>query len=375
MEALDVGDGVTNVALSTATLLRELGEQGTINARFVAPPFALDTRPRYEVLGAPGAGLLFHYWNYNTSTWIVHAIHGRRAIYYHGITPPRFFAAGSELRRMTAEGYAQIRALADCFDLVIGTSRHTLAEVCGFLTRPRPAVHLYPLVDREECWRAPLDGALLESLRSTGDVNLVFVGRIVSNKRQDRLLRLFDHYHRRNPRSRLFLVGNDASDPAYRAELGRLRGTLASGPHVTLTGKVSERALHAYLRAADVFVCASEHEGFCIPVAQAMALDVPVVALAAAAVPETLGRGGIAVERWDDEYAADLVHRLITDPMLRAQVIARQRQALTRFSAAEVRARLEAVVTFLNTGTWSPLFAWSHEVVERERNGRWQTEA
>jgi len=362
MEALDVGDGVSNVALSTAAMLRELGEPDVIHARFVAPSLAGSTGPRHALLARPGAGLLFHYWNYNTSTWMVHAVHGRRAVYYHGVTPPEFFAEGSLNRWMTSQGQAQIRRLADCFDLVVGTSRYTLAEICGFLHRPRPAVHLYPIVDADACRRAPFDPMLVEALRSRGDVNLVFVGRIVRNKRQDQLLRLFDRYHRLDPRARLFLVGNDASDPAYRAELEALRESLDAGSRVTFTGKVSERELNAYVRAADVFVCASEHEGFCIPVAHAMALDVPVVALAAAAVPETLGEGGMVVEDWDDEAVAALVHRVVVDPGLRARVIACQRATLRRFAAAEARGRLSAIVDFLRAGTWSPYFRWSHEL-------------
>jgi glycosyltransferase involved in cell wall biosynthesis len=125
---------------------------------------------------------------------------------------------------------------------------------------------------------------------------------------------------------------------------------------------VSERALWSYLRGADVFVCATEHEAFCLPVAHSMALEVPVVALAATAVPETLGGAGIVVDRWDPTAVASIVHRLVRDRALRASVIAHQHAALDRFSPTEVRARMTAIVEFLRTGTWSPLFAWSHEL-------------
>jgi L-malate glycosyltransferase len=368
MEALDVGDGVTNVALGTARLLRDLGEPGTIHARFVAAPFAAETQSRHEVLGRPDGGLLFHFWNYNTSTWTLHAIHGRRAIYFHGITPPRFFSPGSDLHRQTSDGYRQLRRLADSFDLIVGLSRDALSTVCGFVSRPRPALHLYPVIEADEVRRAPVDGSLLASLKSSGDVNLVFVGRIVRNKRQDQLLRLFDRYHALDPRARLFLVGNETGDPEFRAELEQQRARLRAGDRVTFTGKVSEGAMNAYLRGADVFVCATEHEAFCIPVAHAMALDVPVVALAATAVPETLGGGGILVDRWEPRSVAGDVHRLVHDRALRASVIARQRDALWRFSADEVRQRLAAIVQYLRAGTWSPLFGWSH-VLGGDENG------
>ncbi|HEU5089161.1 MAG TPA: glycosyltransferase family 4 protein [Roseiflexaceae bacterium] len=94
-----------------------------------------------------------------------------------------------------------------------------------------------------------------------------------------------DHYDRN---ARLWLAGNDRFDPFYTHVLQRQRGSLRSESHVTFTGKVSRAELYAYYRAADVFVCASEHEGFCITVAEAMAFQLPVLAYAAGAVPEIL---------------------------------------------------------------------------------------
>src|SRR5690606_7465246 len=101
----------------------------------------------------------------------------------------------------------------------------------------------------------------------------------------DRLMELFDYYYREiNRRAHLWLVGNDQGHPEYRYRLEQLRGSLASGERIHFTGKVAAAQMYAYYRAADVFVCASDHEGFCVPIAEAMALDVPVLAYAAAAV-------------------------------------------------------------------------------------------
>jgi glycosyltransferase involved in cell wall biosynthesis len=365
MEALADGDGVTNVALGTAKLLREHGEPGTIHARFIAPAFAHEAQPRHELLAHPDGALLFHFWNYNTSTWTLHALHGRRAIYFHGITPPQFFAPGSDLHRMTSEGYVQLSRLVNSFDLVIGLSLDALRTVCGHLSRPRPALHMYPVIEADECRRMPVDGRVLAALKSSGDVNLVFVGRIVRNKRQDQLLRMCERYHELNPNARLHLVGNDVCDPVFRAELEAQRLAMRAGDRVTFTGKVSEGAMWAYLRGADVFVTATEHEAFCLPVAHSMALEVPVVALAATAVPETLGGAGMIVSQWDPAAVASIVHRQVRDRALRASVSAHQSAALDRFSTDAGRALMTAVVEVLRTGTWSPLFAWSHALDEK----------
>src|SRR5207237_25620 len=150
-----------------------------------------------------------------------------------------------------------------------------------YLRRARPSLHVYPVVEPEEERTAPHDRALHARLTAERGTKLLFVGRVVRNKRHDDLLRAFDAYCAAyDPLAKLWLVGNDQSDPEYRAELERHRQSMPSGGAVTFTGKVSEEVLRSYLLAADVLLCASEHEGFCIPVAQAMALDMPVVARA-----------------------------------------------------------------------------------------------
>ena len=164
------------------------------------------------------------------------------------------------------------------------------------------------------------------------------MGRVARNKRQDRLLQVFDYYHRHiNRHAHLWLVGNENSDPAYRAELERLRGSLASCHRIHFCGKVRDEETYAYYRAADIFVSASEHEGFGMPLVEAMVLDVPVIALAAAAVPETMGEGGILVQEWDVPRIAELMHLLTQNESLRQTVIEAQRLNLQRFSSQEIR--------------------------------------
>jgi glycosyltransferase involved in cell wall biosynthesis len=357
MEALDVGDAVSNIARRNVGLLAELGQPPQILARHAHDSLRDTIRPLASALAEPRCGLIFHYWGYNTSTWLAPSVRGRKAIHYHNITPPEFFEPDSEMRRSVSAGYDQLRRIANCFDLIVGDSRYNLAEYARFLDAPRPMLCLYPVVEPPEIAAEPYDAALLARLRQTGAPNLVFVGRIARNKRQDQLMLAFDHYWREIDRSaRLWLVGNDRGDTSYRAELERLRTALPSGGSITFTGKVPDPQATAYYRAADVFVCASAHEGFCVPIAQAMALDVPVLAYAAAAVPETMGGAGVLIDDWQAEYVAGALARVLTDAAFREQLIGQQRASLSRFSEAEVRARLTAVVQFLQAGRLSPLF-------------------
>lgn len=350
MEALDVGDAVSNITRRNAAILAELGQPREVLARFWHPELAAEVRPLHHALARP-SGLIFHYWGHNSSTWLLRAVRGPKAVHYHNITPPEFFAHDPALQEQMRRGYEQLAQIADQFDLAIGDSWYNIGELAAHMTRAVPTLAVYPVIEPEEIRRAPCDEALLAALRASGEVNLVFVGRIARNKRQDRLIQLFDHYYRTvNRHARLWLVGSGSGDPAYSAELEELRLALPSGGRVSLTGKVSDAELGAYCRAADVFVCASEHEGFCMPIAQAMALDVPVVAYAAAAVPETMGGSGLLVDSWDVPRVAELLQLLVSDQPLREQIVAGQRRALGRFSAAEARRRLGAIVEFLRTG-------------------------
>jgi glycosyltransferase involved in cell wall biosynthesis len=109
-------------------------------------------------------------------------------------------------------------------------------------------------------------------------------------------------------------------------------------------GVVSDWELAAYYRTASVYISMSEHEGFCVPLLEAMAADVPVLAYASTAVPETLGGAGVVFEPKDMEYAAELLGQLAFDPVVRARIIAGQRQRLAEFSDDRLRARLVEIV-------------------------------
>jgi glycosyltransferase involved in cell wall biosynthesis len=212
------------------------------------------------------------------------------------------------------------------------------------------------VIDPPKLKALPYDASLLEHLRSTRQVNILFVSRIARNKRQDRLMQVLDYYYREiDPQVHLWLVGNENSDPAYRAELEELRLSLASRDHIHFTGKISDAQIYACYRAADVFLSASEHEGFGVPLTEAMAFDVPIIAYAATAVPETMGEAGVLIQDWDSLHIAGLIHNLHKNPAHKEQMFEQQRQNLRRFTSDEAKARLRAVINFLQSGETSPL--------------------
>ena len=361
MEALDVGDAVSNIARDHAHMLANFEQPSTIYARYWHEQLRDEVQPIAVALATPAAHLIFHYWNYNSSTWLIHALRGRKAIYYHNITPSAFYPIYSDEHSQSERGHRQLREIINDFDLLIAASHYNLSDLTPWLNQPKPAICIYPVIEKTQLRAQSYTTKLVEELRISGDYNILFVGRIARNKRQDLLIKAFDYYWQHiNRHARLWLVGNDSSDPAYRSNLGQLISQMPSGKHITFTSKVSAADLHAYYRGADLFLCASEHEGFCVPIAQAMAYDIPVIAYAAAAVPETLGGTGLLIHTWDSQRVGELIGLMQQDPVLRQTIIAQQQAVLPRFSAQEAHERLAAVVTFLTQAIHSPRFEQIH---------------
>src|SRR5207248_3376126 len=170
-------------------------------------------------------------------------------------------------------------------------------------------------------------------------------GRLAPNKAQHDLIKALAAYRRLyDPRARLHLVGTSSSE-SYRTALVAYADALDLVDAVEFTGSVSDGELAAHYRAADVFVCVSEHEGFCVPLLEAMHHRLPIVAYAAAAVPETLGDGGLLLNSKDPYTVAAAVQRVVSDADLRAQLVAAGTRRLHDFDLDRSREKLLGAIS------------------------------
>ena len=126
----------------------------------------------------------------------------------------------------------------------------------------------------------------------------------------------------------------------YLTACQKLCADLGLLDHVVFAGAVSQTELCTYYRLASAYLCLSEHEGFCVPLLEAMHFDIPVVAYAATGVPGTMGDAGVLVEEKDFPAIAELLHRVVRDPAVRAAVVAGQRARLRAFDADTIGASL-----------------------------------
>ena len=149
-----------------------------------------------------------------------------------------------------------------------------------------------------------------------GGADLLYVGKISPHKAPHDLAKMLDVLRRLyDPAARLHLVGSplgDTYEPALRAFVSEL----GLDDAVNLAGSVTPDELEAYYRAADVFVSASDHEGFCVPLGEAMGHGLPIVAYGVTAVPETVAGAGLVLPDKSPAIFAAAVGRLLADPEL-----------------------------------------------------------
>ncbi len=261
---------------------------------------------------------------------------------YHNITPSRFFAPWEPHIGVELDvGRRQVRDLAGRAALGIAVSEFNRGELetMGY----RDTVVAPVLVDFTVG-----DGSHRASTpRERSGADLLFVGRFSPNKAQHDLVKAFAVYRRLyDPEARLHLVGTSSSWHYWQA-VNAFVERLGLGDAVDMPGSVSDEALADYYRSADAFVCLSEHEGFCIPLLEAMQYDVPVVAYAAAAVPETLGDAGLVLPEKGPLEIAAAVHRVVTDASLRRRLHRAAERRLAHFSIDSRRHRFAGVITDL----------------------------
>lgn len=267
----------------------------------------------------------------------------RKVLVYHNITPPVFLAPyDPHLAEICRRGRELMPRLRGC-DLALGDSEYNRLELleAGFAEEKTGVLPIF--VDT-----AVLDGEynlqLARELRD-GRVNLLFVGRMVPNKRVEDLIDLFAVYNRRvNAYSRLLLVGTTWS-VTYNAELARRIRKYGLQGSVSIPGwswGVSDEDLRAYWRAASVFITCSMHEGFCVPLLEAMHFEVPILARAEAAVPFTLGGAGMTFREMDLLLLAEAVGELANNAELRKVLAAKGRRRLEDFDPAKTAETLRS---------------------------------
>lgn len=334
LATLGYGDAIGHEVLGIQRVLRSAGYSSDIFVETADPrlePLTLDYR---ELVGAvePGDILIHHFSIGSRASRTAYALPGRMVLVYHNITPPEYFIGiHKDLVKLCFRGRRELTAYIDRVDLALGDSEYNRQELeslgfrsTGVLPVVPDFVHLD--VDADRALAGDFDDER---------TNVMFVGRVIPNKKFEDVIRAFHVYRtRHNPRSRLLLVGSYSGFEKYLAMLQSLVARLGT-PDVHFLGHVRNEELTALYDVADLFLCASEHEGFCVPLVEAFYKGVPVMAYASTAVPATMDGGGVLYDTHDPMRVAEIMAALLDDPRIEKAVLASQDAALDRLRARD----------------------------------------
>jgi glycosyltransferase involved in cell wall biosynthesis len=342
---LTVGDAISNQALLIQRHLRHLGYRSDIYVESHDPSLSEFTR----VVGlhkiSKGSGLIYHHsiGSKITQQAVNHAF--PKCLVYHNITPAEFVKPYDlQFSKLLEKGRIDMQNLSSSFPISVGDSYYNASELESFRFQS-PTV--LPICIDPQKWNTPAEPEIMADFQD-GRTNLLFVGRIAPNKCQHHLIQAFCHYLSFDPDARLVLVGELLSGDAYSELVFQRIEDLGLSGYIIITGKVSDAQLQAYYRTSHLYWSMSEHEGFGVPLIEAMWFDIPVLAYKSSAVPETLNKAGMIFTTKDDlERVAALAKLCVHDVHLKNKILTAQRKRRLDFLPQVILPKIEELANRL----------------------------
>ena len=337
LTTISMGDAVSNDTLAICNIIKEMGYQTAIYAEFIDDRLPKKTAQVVEKLkGVEDDDIIIYHLSTGTElNYRFGELPGRKIVIYHNITPSAFFDGYSDkLRDQCQYGIDSVKALADKVEYCICDSQFNKLNLIdmGY----KCPIDVVPIIIPFEDYEKQPSEEIISRYLDDGYTNVLFTGRIAPNKKQEDVIGAFYFYQKYyNPKSRLFLIGSQNENERYAFRLQSYINALGV-ENVELLGHVSFADILAYYRCADIFLCQSEHEGFCVPLAEAMFFKVPIVAYDAAAIKWTLGGSGILLDKKNRVETAGVINRLVTDEELRTKVINNEQDRLNDFNYEKV---------------------------------------
>jgi glycosyltransferase involved in cell wall biosynthesis len=334
LATLGYGDAIGHEVLGIQRVLRDAGYKSEIFVETADRRLESLTRDYRELVdySHPDDLLLHHFSLGSRASRTAFAVPDRMALLYHNITPPEYFVGLHRyLARQCFQGRRELVAYANRCDLALGDSEFNRQdlEALGF-----PRTDVLPVVPDFSRLDLPPDRLVAQQFDDPW-TNILFVGRVIPSKKIEDLIRFFHAYHTAfNPRSRLLIVGANSMFERYLAALTHLVEDLDLA-HVHFVGHVSDEELVAYYEVADLFLCASEHEGFCVPLVEAFYKQIPVLAYASTAVPSTMDGAGVLFEGRHPLHVAALMDAIVSDRSRQEAIVEGQLAAIDRLRARD----------------------------------------
>jgi len=337
---LDYGDAVSNDVLSIKHFLNNSGFKSEIYAENFNPKVQHECQ-HYKKYHNIKKDIIIHHFSLGTDfDEHVNSFKNKKILVYHNITPPNYFSRyNDELEYRCRIGRKQLERFSQNVALALADSEYSEHELIqlGFKN-----TGVLPIIVDLEKYEKPAR-EIIDKFND-GATNLLFVGRISPNKKQEDVIKTFHYYKKMiDPKARLFLVGSYTGLEKYHTQLQALTEKLDLS-NVYITGKIKFEELLAYYKIANVFVSMSEHEGFCVPLLEAMYFKIPIIAYNSTAVPYTLGDSGVLVNNKNYAEIAEMIKLLVDDDRLRKRLVEKQEKRLKDFEKSKVEMKLKEFI-------------------------------
>lgn len=337
--ALTLHDGASKFVQKVDGMLRKMGYETAIFAHKLDPRITDPAIRTMDHFDGTAEDIVIYHMTTGTSfnKWVANYPH-KIVLYYHNITPAKYFfgnAWGSWLKCI--QGRRQLKGIVRNTFFAWGASEYSCQELRDLgLKDARP---LAAIVEPEKFLDQPRVAAIYDRYHD-GRLNILFVGRGVPHKKQDEAIETLRYYKEHISKDvRLILVGN--MKPSYGKKLHRMVERYGLQDDVVFAGSVSNEELCTWYRTSDLLLCLSEHEGFCVPLIEAMIFDKPVFAYACAAVPETVGEAGVLLRDKDPSYVARMIQTTMADTKQLDQLEIARPKRLQALSYEHIYAQLQ----------------------------------
>ncbi|MFI3237860.1 MAG: glycosyltransferase [Lachnospiraceae bacterium] len=324
VSTLSYGDGVGNDVLAIDKILKDAGYETAIYAKYIGKKvpkgavFRISHMPQLNKNDI----VLYHLAISCTLNVEIQKWDCKILIRYHNVTPAGFFSPYSlQIYRDCTTGIEQVKTLKDLPKYVLADSGFNKSDLESYgYTCP---IDVVPILIPFDDYNTSPNKELVEKYTDVW-TNIIFVGRIAPNKKQEDIIKAFTYYKKYiNPMSRLIFVGSfDINDLYYQELVAYIKRLEVED--VIFTGHIKFDEILAYYHLADIFLCMSEHEGFCIPLVEAMHFQVPIIAYDSTAIPFTMQGQGAIVDTKDPIFIAKLIDVIIKNKSVREELIAVQ---------------------------------------------------
>lgn len=338
VHTLNYGDAISTEVLALDRVFREAGQESQV--------YSINTHPKYngktvdyrEFPPNFSGEVILHYSLGSPLNALYRSLtNASRTLIYHNITPSDWFrGVNPRVARDIDVGIEELPGLCSISDRLLADSQFNSKELSAINFK----AEILPLMFDTHRWNLPANSGIAALLNSDPSMHVVHVGRLAPNKKIEDIIKAFYFLHHHiEPKSRLWLAGIDIDTELYSFSLKRLIAEFSLTDCVSFCGPMNDDEIRALYENGSVYICMSEHEGFCLPLVEAMHFGLPVCAFASSAVPETLGNGGVLFEDKDPAMVAALLYKVAKEAPLRERLIAAGRARSEQFSFENFRAR------------------------------------